>query len=410
MAKLTVSDLIHRWANRNLTEKELGRNGYAYASNGRYEANNKEFYFNNKLVGLHYKKYIFIENFTSSGCFGNTVSNHSLVNSVPTNKLENIIVSDTILTEQILNNKDIFADWFKEYFIEKNYGNFDRISYTKEFIHNNRCSVYWIEDIFFNVNLPNAIYNRYKGVIGRIKIKKSHNFIKYHGWGNRSTFCKTIYIDHTIRQLLKTDLNYFLTDKEKDHFEFKKWYLKHRKGCPVLNYKTGRTIYDDPEKKERREIQVKEYIKKQEKLRAKRNAEQQSQRIREYYKSIVEWLNDERKNLPYCCELNTYDFLKIGRDKSYPYVLTSMNVSITIEDAKRALALFRRYKDRENVKLYDKNIRISYYTVHSIKTEFVNIIRDGDIETVSDKCLNIGCHMIPYFEVERFLKVNKLNW
>ena len=430
MAKFTVNELAHKWANKNFTKKQLGRNGYATAQ--KYKANNKELYLNNKLVATHYRSYVFIERFDYTSSFGNGLNYYILAAYIP-NKIErsNIIISDDILTEEILKDKDVFTHWYKSYFIEKNRQQFEWIALAKDFIYNNRATVLRVGDIHISTGLPNAIYNRHKGTINKIEINSSFCSTIYYGWGeNNIRTVKPIRIKSKIGKLIGKKLKDFLSEEEIKELEFKEWYLEYKnlesaynniKGVFDINKEEARAIYNDPIRKEKREIKFKEYIRAKEIKKQEIRAEERKLHIKNYYAKLEAWcngtLNENYSTIYSFTSSDVYTALRMGKHKNYECVETSLNVKVPIKEAKRLLTLLRHFKFFNNdiyeeVDLDHRNISISGYKVYKITSKSLTVM-DGNTDNIvlkDCKCVIIGCHTIPNFEIERFLKHNNLNW
>jgi len=396
--KSAVDELLHGWVNELIT-KEIHKASYDFTPT--------KMYCNNSLVAIHYKKCIIIKEFNNKGFYGNGLNTYDVERAA--NYLNyyvvpnlNIFNGDNVTLENKINF--IVKDLIYKY---SNY--IDRLSYFKEFASNNRLQnpIYALSD---NISLYHIIpgfktaYN--KAIKRKVKSTISYNF--YGGWGRGYDYRQRMTIEFKFEELFNgTFYTSRLTEEEKKIITLKK--LRHNYcSYTEINYnrltKYTHTLTNFIKEYEKRgEEFLKEcekYKQDRERIKEERELLKQKEEIIKNLQLIQVFRQSDLRNLRLL-----FQILKMKNG----YVHTSMGVSITIEDAKNALYLFRNEVSPAKV---TKTIGGFKYTgISNIQVPHL-IKKDNkfDIEIKEEKALVIGCHKIPESEINALLEYYKLDW
>lgn len=397
----SVSDMIHRFVNRQCPD----------VVRGNYEVCDDQFYQYNRLVAYFYdNNTLFVENFNNAGSFGSGYTNWDIrraadhINVCTFNDLPNL--------ELLKKDREYFKRWYKAEFLKVNENYFENISVLKHYVSEKRINrdiyVYDLTTLF----LPESLLKKYEKTIGNIKIEEKFSGILYgSSWGSKNDhYCQSIEVKSKIKDLHPSALDY-LTEEERKIYRFKKWRNTYR-AIHTRNSKSFMGSYDEdfkifcnPELK----LKAEERKIENDQIAKRRRLEREKEQTLKKYLNFTECITND-----YYARVNlNYSLLRLTQNEK---VITSLGVNISIEDAKRALTLFRRYKDIKEDKLIS-GIAIDGFAVKGIFLKTLDKIGTNEDQTEliftkveNHPCLVVGCHTIPYFEVERFLEHHKLDW
>ena len=405
---MTSIELIHKWANKNF-EKDKD-----YKS-GSYSANNKSLYYNNTLIAYHNIGYIFVGSWSNKGSYGTGNSYSTIVNACPDKS--KVIQTNILFNEYSLENKDSFLKWYKNEFIHINQSAFNNISFNKEFIRKNSLSANYFDlyDLKFDlVKLPKSILKLYKDDINKLVIDYNCIYRKHTGWSrNNYIDYPKININKTIKQLTTIKVSQLFSKKELSVYDFKIWRNKYvikpypDKGF-YLDIKDSLLIYNDLDKRKVYEEQQELRVKNKKRQKEIKEKEERREKLKERFIKFNKWkLGDYL--IRYTNNIG-FQGLRQYKDQNVEHnIQTSFGVIISEKEAKRALDIFRRY-EKSDKDIEIKNIALDGYPIKGIYTEQLDIVKDDNIIEVSARCLIVGCHIIPDFEIEDFLNRYKLNW
>lgn len=399
------SHLVHLWANKRLDDKEYTKGGFLAEGNS--------LYYHSSLIAIHYPRYTFIKRFNNRGAFGNGFCDYDVIRAIPKDKKYYLYYK--LPTDNLLDNKDAFLNWFKnEYIIECDYF-FNNIAGIKEFISNNRrrSDRFTLE---FDHCLPPAPsdlipptwYKRFKGAINNIQVKQIGLYNFSTSWGRCNTDNASTTIECKIKDLYPLNISKFLNQTEIDEFNFKVWYLRHRDYpyCfTVLNRNTAREIYNNPAAKLVREDLCRAGVKRKDELEKEKLRNKHKDDITNYINALEKWKSSDNSDRikPYIYGVDVYDSIKLVKDK----VITSQRVMIDIVEAKLA---YRYFKQHDTPHTPEKEMYIAGWRVIGLVDRDLHVIKDNRLVGKTSKCIIVGCHIIPDFEIEDFIVRYKLDW
>ncbi len=406
---MTVIELIHAFCNKNFKKEDK------YYTSGNYGADKNEFYVGTRLKAYHYGKNIIIEDFNrdSSGGYGGSYGGHTVLNASP-NK-DKAFLYNKLLTEEIINDEAKFIKWYQNEFVEHNRRELEAISSIKDFIKSTKYKHGWsIDALGAGINyieLPDDVNKKYKKIINKILITVDVWGKYYSGWSKHNCL-ETVKINHTVKQLVNFKPTLFFTKEELKIYEFKVWREKYVIS-PISKHfiydlKKSREIYNDLEGRKQFEIRREEEVELLKKIKEERARIERLKDLKQKFKSFVSW---KEGNSPYDSFSIGFQGLRIVKT-DVDKIQTSFGVSVRELEARNALAFFRRYKDSETdieIKFLSK-LLIAGFPIKGIFKKKLDIVKDDQIVEIEAKCLVIGCHTIPDFEIEDFLQRYNLNW
>ncbi|KAF5080419.1 hypothetical protein DSECCO2_120630 [anaerobic digester metagenome] len=172
--------------------------------------------------------------------------------------LENIYVCATLPDASVFKDKLKFFSWFIYNFSELNKYSFQGVSIRKEFINNNRVTVDR-SYIKFNTNFcPKEYINKYDDVLSKF-IKVDVEAKIYTGFTDYR-YGEHILGYYRIGDILSEGANLFLSRREIQFYELKKWHIKNcRIRYKKYTLKESIIDYNDIYKKQDRENKVEEF-------------------------------------------------------------------------------------------------------------------------------------------------------
>ena len=364
----SVYEMIHEWAN------DLLRSSHEY-SMGDYWCTKDDFYLGSLHVATKINGYTFVRPFDRTGAFNSGYNSNNIISAIPYDRKNKAFRVSNLPSAETFKNRNQFIDWFKVEYTYNISNNVHSISNIKDFINNNRRSSNYLEfeHIYFNnfYFCPDVYLNRYSKTINNIRIKARGSFAKYHGWSSSpSGYGPEIVIDHTIKQLISDKWrNLFFSDEELSRYEVK-----------IKQIKSNR---EDRE------------------ANAKRN------KVIDYVRYLEEW-----KTTPYAGRHYgaPYESVKIDHFDSNK-VITTMLVRVSLEEARRAYKVFKLYYDNNTQYVSNGDVhKVDNFRIIAIKPRQIAMLENGLVVVKEVWCMVVGCHTIPYFEIEDFVKRNNLDW
>ncbi len=432
---LTNSEVLHRWAQQSEEFKDIT----LYSNHNTIKCINNKLYKNDLLIGIFIKKdIVFINNSDFSSGWGNS-------KGICTFDIKHAIYSDVKKYEfskllENYSNDNTFIKWFVDQALEYNEIYLNKISHYERFIKGEvRKLTTYRESNFTLPEIPDYLLKNRIRKIKSFPIDYYYYGTYYKGW---NTYYNKLKIKTTISKLLKNDLSTFFNSNEIKEINFQIWREKYGRELSVYDNlipkEKIRGVYNDPVAKIKREELVTAYNKGKIEKQHLKNQVEHIKNVYSYYNKLSEWLIGNSSRFNNNTSLYPFSSIKlvssINADQSlHQRVITSLSVIITIEQAKLAYNLFKRYKqdDNSDINLTDKGFVIDNYKVKGIykhtynkptgldlstlgKTLFTskppNVFDKNSIEEVTELALTIGCHTIPESEIIRFINDNNLNW
>ncbi len=381
--KKNLYEIVHMWAN-SLIKKEYKRGNYVFTPS--------EIKHNSQTVAKTYNRsIILLKNWDNRGIYGNNISTQTIAYAVP--KSKKVYSYYTFPNDNVFNNDDAFKEWYKEEFMLVNDMNLYNLSVIKYHISNNRSNA----DTDININFHPVLLPSSKGKLRLIKsiiINETVDRKRYTSWNSYHYI--SVKLNTTIGKLLNYKPEYVFTKKEIEIYRFRYWHEKYSKGYTPIP--EARKIYNDPilkdEYQRKRLESIRQYKERKERERLKRLKERHAEILKYYDK----WYIGDVEGIAWFDQ--PYQTLRI-KDNN---VQTSMNVRIELKEAK---LLYNLVKNKPN-RL--KGVIIAGYTCLGIKPTTINLIENEELITKEVDCLIVGCHTIPLFEIDNFVKRNKLDW
>lgn len=416
-SKMNQRELVHLWAN-NMIPKEITKGDYVF--------NPTEIWFNtgwkgNTKIAEHRELpstfrqeggivktsvVYLLSSFDNRGSFGNGLNCWQLQRAIPPEKLA---VTCKVIPGKDTKGEDWFL-WMSNEYHEDNVHEYNKIAWLKEAISNNRIpSIHSLDVKLREEKLLRQLDPETYTRIINTEITQEIEYKHYSGWGSTTD----------IRQRQKITfkpvdfkLETFFTEHEIEVLKMKEWRDKYDKERDSIksgyNYKTITTyakslkemtkIWFDPIERER-------YCKaREEKLAADKESERLAKlkrREKDVQKALLEidkWR--ESKNRSYMSTLG-YTLLKLSSEKTV--IVSSQSMIIQLEEAKKALRLFRAKETRHEL--------VQGFKYNGIQVRNIPYLNEeGEVAYRMENCLCIGCHTVPESEIKAFLEFYKLEW
>jgi len=409
-SKMNQMELVHLWAN-NMIPKEITKGDYVFSPTEIWFSTgwkgNTKIAEHRELPGTFRQEdgivktsvVYLLSSFDNKGRFGNGLNCWSISKAIPPEKFR--IYCDVIPGKDT-KGEDWFL-WMQNEFHKDNANNYNRIAWYKEAVSNNRIPS------VVNVHLELAEYKACRQLdpetftrIINTKTTQEIEYKHYSGWGSRGE----------VRQKQKITfkpvdfkLETFFTEHEIEVLKMKEWrdkYDKVRDRDNVISYakslKEMTKIWFDPIERER-------YCKaREEKLAADKESERLAElkrKEKDVQKALLEidkWR--ESKNRSY---MNTLGYTLLKLDSEKTVIVSSQFMTIDLEEAKKALRLFRAKETRHEL--------VQGFKYNGIQVRNIPYLNEeGEVDYRMENCLSVGCHTIPESEIKAFLEFYKLEW
>ncbi len=427
-SKLSLSELIHKWCNGLIPNDRV-------ITRGRYKMTNTAFYVNDNIFAMLNNGYLIIRPFGGGG-WGNGIgiSDYDVSRAYP-DKSKIVIVHEVIRYYSDPTTPEKWIDFngeIKRVFRKCISADLDYLSKIKDYIFDDKHSTWYNRsDIHIKENVDTVLeplfkyydllYRQKKVDIPRSKLFKNIlnqeckiklYYQHYSGWSASGTSTlsietekfKTFYNNYSFNYYI----NKFIGKDAVSEFAFKVWRHAELKveNTFARNVKESRVIYNDPERK----ANILEAVSaKKAEINRIAKAKYEKQKAEDAKSRRARLLEELRKFLsgePYTSWIlgnNTYHFLRLENETT---IRTSYGVSIDIVDAKRLYDVVKRIN---KPMFFERDkIKIGGYSVVALNTKNIyDVVTDTTIE---DLCLIVGCHTIPMFEIDRFVKESNLGW
>ena len=406
---MTVAELIHKWANSNFKKDKV------YGSSD-WEADNNEISNGWTIIGKHYPNFTIIRNYSPGG-WGTSYSSSDIYRAIDNkNRIllvdSNIQFNNVFYNEGDIKNINQFITLIKDTFIESNDIAFNDICRFKEYHNNSRKRTIYGElnlKYGFKLDLPKVIKDRHWHIIKDIPIDFEYLYEKHRGWSFQGY--DRYYFNSTIGQLLKNNITDHFTRKEIWDIKFKQWRLEY---VPNKTYGSAKKHYLDSKLKNKAESEHAERIARRNKEKIDRERRERRSKFIGATKQMLSWYNG---NNTYISHYIDYDCIKINGDN----VKTNRGVNVPISKVK---LLYKFFNDKINsnsivditkIKIPKKFRVLAGYPVIGIENRTINFFDyDGNKEELHYDLdvigIHIGCHFIPWIEVENFIKREGLQW
>lgn len=381
-------DLIHLWIHQKLQHNR----SYTKADT---KVIDDCLYIENKLVAYIEGKYLYLMK-----CKWVTT-----ISSSATNVLE-VLSNNKLLTKEIREDKDLFFRWYIDEVKTNNVDRINSISNAKDYANNSRrtrCYVYWGSHHQTKVNIPKDLHKLYYKELMQTKIDIHSSYTRYDGrTRSRSKSLPLVKLTIPIRKLAFFKIESFLTKKERLMFAAKQW--RESLIYSTISFAALLPIYTDLNRRKEWNDKNENYRVNQLKIAAQEEKEK-------VYKQVKN-LNAFKDNTD-GGRLGFWDIPYIVLRFTKDMITTSKFANITEKDAKRAYTLFQAYRDMD-IDVPIRNIAVSHFPVNGVVTKkLIKYSFDGTTvteEEVSARCLMVGCHTIPDFEIDDFIKRYNLEW
>lgn len=393
--KLSVYELIHHFCNNTINNE--------YIIGDWYFSPTEVLYNKTKVAEIRTvnNTYLILLNakFDNGGRFRNNINCHTFERSIPSNK--SFYKCYTKIPHEIT------VEWAIKEFEECNKEYFSSIAKLKEFVKDRKQYFYAKEKDTKVFNLYNLFTNKTDYLDRILKVEAYPKY--YKGWG-QIYYGNKIVIEQTIREFLSKGTFDYITPEEKEIYDFKLWRNEYGRiidGSLANQFKhTKKEAFEIFKNKERRKL-VEENVKEQiEKLRIEKTKKELEKKQKEIEKIEEKILNFRKTLLISSSSALKYQVLSFNGN----FIKTSLSVTISIEEAKKALQLFRLFKDKGYTSFVEKDIKISVFSLICIKPmKHIKIVDKKEV-IIESPTIIIGCHTIPYFEVEDFINYYKLDW
>jgi len=363
----------------------------------------------NIVVEDKVKTLLFLDlNFNKTGAYHNGFNYHDLERKIPANIDFYPYYNSPIHKD--LGNIAVVNTWMIKEFSDRNESFFNSLALLKHSASNTRISNFYIPSIT-RIGFPNFYPDQnYEVVINfmdRGKLYKGWSYAGFTLCPFRFTFGEL----NTNKDVL--ELSCF-TEEEREAIRFKEW--RNTYGKPLASnssirfrhtLKDAKAIYEDYPQRNVLETHVTEFLRKEEKERVDYLEEHLVSLRKSLYSKIEIFRGTFRFSGNYHSVLN-YNILATNGTM----VKTSGGVSVSVEDAKKLLKIFKLHKDKPYTNLQSYNISVGQgFRLLEIKdTEYEHCIGENQFEKKTSPTMAVGCNRIPYFEVEEFLNFYKLNW
>jgi hypothetical protein len=409
-------ELVHNWANQRFRTKDR------YISVNNYNCIENKLYYNRTLIAIIDKGYFWITEFDhiNRGAFGSR-SNHlctrNIIDAIP--RTHDYYVCKNL---PIFTSNYTFKQWYKEEFIQANIGIGKKISDIKDYITDNRRRVIYnslpmtkdnivdylkLHCSFRYPHIDSRLHRKYKKTIDNIKITHSYSQDRYHDWGtNKFSTTISFVVDNTIKNLID---KHFISDEEVNKLMFKRWRIEH--DLTIADIKKYKPIYDDIEKRKEFEKTYIDRVEERNRQEQLKRLKKEEESILNYFKVLNEWQTNNKldfSNQYYYRNQAKYQSIKFVSSNT-PFVISSLQVRMSIDNAKKIYNIFKRYVGK-TIDFSNQNIVIDGWKLVRISNTPVLYVKNDKVIIEKHSCIVIGCHIIPWFEVERFLQYHNLDW
>ena len=437
--KLTVHELIHFWVH-NKIDKDICRGNWTFEPD--------KVYYNSLLVARKYgKKYILIQRFSNNGIFANEISCYDI--HMFAKDVKDPIIYKKLPTDEVFNEEFFFRDWYAEEFKDVN-DHFKTLSHHKEIAKNPRMKYRLDIDTikFKNVRLPYDVNFKYKDIIKDIDIKTKTYDKLYYGFVN-FRYLAPVTISCKVKDLYpKFKKTLVFTRKEIKELRFRRWHEdvavflreSYYRIKDELTIRKSRDIYFNNPK---RKAQLEKLLSTIEEKRRLKDINDTRENIIKYIKSVKEWMEFKQTRVERGYHWHRYAG-KLNECLMYPdsiktinqrEILTTLQVRVDIDEARKLYKLLKALvnKKAEDINFSRSGKTISGFELNSFKIEnvidiefIINLLEtysynikdimihiqdtDGDFNICKDYVLHVGCHKIPWYYIEKFVKMNKLDW
>lgn len=410
-SKMNQMELVHLWAN-NMIPKSITKGDYIF--------NPTEIWYctawkgNTKIAehrelpdtfrqseGAHPTSVVYLlSSFDNKGRFGNGLNHWQLLRAIPPEKLA---ITCGVIPGKDTKGEDWFL-WMNNEFHKDNVHHYNKIAWLKEAVSNNRIPSIHSLDVKLREEkllrqLDPETFTRILNTETTQEIEYKH----YSGWGS----------SNDIRQKQKITfkpvdfkLETFFTEHEIEVLKMKEWrdkYDKERDRDNVISYakslKEMTKIWFDPIERER-------YCKaREEKLAADKESKRLAElkKIEQLTKESLSRINDWREGKVYRhTRMNVgYTCLRLNPDRTS--IISSQFMTIDLEEAKKALRLFRAKEMKRDL--------IQGFTYRGIqKVNIPYLDEQGEVAYRYEDSIICGCHVCPESEIKAFLEFYKLEW
>ena len=401
--KVKTNDvLIHDFVNNKL------RKNVEYSVNNYKVINNKLYLFHNLIAILNTeKKVLIVKEFNHKSSFGDGLNSYTIKKY--SFKYKTIILKE-LPSKYLFKNLKHFKKYLDLYFLKDNELCF--IAYLKEVAKS--PNLIRNLDYFLNTKDYNNLFSNIIDLIEIIKPAYKKHFLNYKInkriiYENFTSYTKSSIYTYDLKNIKVNEiingefLNNLFSEQELQILNFKSWRLKYRRKNNIYidTHQKDFEIYKCKEKKEAAENIYLDYL---ENLKKRKE-------IEKYEKCI--------KNI-----LEIHSFIKSGNKiRSFlnlhflylkdSFVYTSMGVIIPLNSCKLL------YKSIKNNNLSNFETFEGFNNHGIIKKDFIfctiedfnsnKKLTNDDVKNREIEVLQIGCHNIPIFEIENFVKRNNLN-
>lgn len=384
--KVTVSELIHHFANRTVKTERSGE--YSFDENSLFYDTRTIA----KIISIR-KKIVIIDNtFNRNGAFGN---GHSWRNIVHAFSDEWTILHYDKPSIVEYNKKDlhkIYLYHIKKYIFQL----VDKYASEREVITNSRAYRLinnWHETkyIFKLANKLNLSENKIKR---HIYNEKHWSIIRYMGWAKSES--TVILVDKPISFWL--DPTKWHTEEERKILKFKEWKSKWiDKGD--LYGKSYKEIYDNPTLKEEFETRTTAKLERLKREREEADRVRKLEREKDELVKIEMWKKGELSR--YYSFWSTPVQLRLINENTE--VETTLCVKVPISHAERLFKFFMKC-------IKENRTYISEHNNQLIDTIGVYKLKEINKNESGEWYLKAGCHTIYKDAIEDFVKRYNLNW
>lgn len=413
--KPTDRELIHQWANDLITEP-------TEAKGGRFDANSTELFRNTKRIGLKHKGFAFIGDFYTNGRY--SIGTHSIVSSFANGKYK------VIQCHEVPHLDALDADWLRKFFFHRYDDQLDKVAYLRSIVKDKKVSAvatWHLPDFndpikyatkiilapFHTILQLKKLFGKEFTLFAKTELTYNCLFKVSTGWGYSNYKGYHEKLNFKFKDLLAKGKELFLSKEVLDEVHFRIWrYDKLKLGRRMyFAYDTCKNAYGT-EKQAELERTVNAVRQSRAESAYKKRVQEEAEKLAKDFQKIADW----RKHPSYHSRPTTaYPILAIHYPTQGKSVITTLGVSIPMDEAMKAFTIFK--KCVVNKKALDFNTSkqtISGYRLISIQIEeYVGYVVDDfkiALQTKVNWVLTVGCHKIPYEEVQAFLEYNKLDW
>lgn len=228
----------------------------------------------------------------------------------------------------------------------------------------------------------------------------------YKGW---SSYGGEVRVNDTIKatinQIKKKGISIYLTDEEINILDLKTFINKYgrvpdTKNKYIMPLKGFKEIWNSDIKDE--------FVKQRKKICediVKAREENRLRKEKESIISIIKGISSFRQNkVPFSRGSHLIGYAILGYNYHEEEVYTSMGMRFSKDEAIKALKLYRN-------NIFKEGIQIAGFKYHGKKSKVVPKLDDsGNLITETVEGIQVGCHFVPEFEIDAFLKYYNLDW